>query len=72
MNRIPVAYNAFQIVIGQTEFLIKRKREGMPNAREYNQATENKTVCMCFVLKTGQLRRPFFQCLESLLCDVHG
>lgn len=32
MNWIPVAYNAFEIIIGQIEFLIKQKRKGMPDA----------------------------------------
>lgn len=41
--------------------LIKQKRKGMPNARTHRQTTGHRTACTCFVLKTGQLRRPFFQ-----------
>lgn len=62
MSWIPVAYSAFQIVIDQIEFLIKQKRKGMPLCGMYEQATGNKTTCMCFMLKIGKLRRPFFQC----------
>jgi hypothetical protein len=31
MKWIPVAYNASEIVVGQIEFLIKQKREGLAN-----------------------------------------
>lgn len=42
MNQILVAYSAFQVIIGQIQFLIKQKKEGMPNARTHWQAAKTK------------------------------